>query len=176
MRIAATEGGVEAGAAKLCIEIRIQVAARDEAVEERRLADDVLDAQARVERGVGVLEDHLHLEFGIARTIRRQGGDILALEQDGAVGRRHDAGDHPTECRLAAAGFAHQADDLPACYGEIDIIHGSHDLVPLCAGAKFTREGMGETRDGVVSRAEALRYAAQLDDRRGVHAGTATSG
>ena len=100
-------------------------------MDERRLADDVLDAQARVERGVRVLEDHLHLEFGIARTVRRQGGDILALEQDGAVGRRHDAGDHATECRLAAAGFAHQADDLAACHGEIDVVDRAHDLVPL---------------------------------------------
>src|SRR3984885_6633559 len=54
VRIAPTIARIEAGAAKLCIEIPIQLAARDAAVDKRGLADDVLDAQAWIERGVGV--------------------------------------------------------------------------------------------------------------------------
>ena len=43
----------------------------DEAVRDRRLADDVDDAHPRIERRVRILEDHLHLEL-LARARRRR--------------------------------------------------------------------------------------------------------
>ena len=87
---------------------------------QRRLADDVLHAQPRIQRRVWVLEDHLDFELGITRTIGRQRDDVPPLVTEPALGWRHDTGDHAAERRLAAAGLADQAHDLAAGDTEID--------------------------------------------------------
>ena len=47
---------------------------RDQSMDDRRFAHDVDDAHAWIERGVGILEDHLHLEL---RAPRGDGAHLL---------------------------------------------------------------------------------------------------
>jgi hypothetical protein len=96
------------------------------AVNDRRLADDVDHAHPRIERRIGILEDHLHLELLRAR---RLGGE--ADERSPApvarAGRRSEQADRDApERRLAATGFADQPHDFAGCNREIDRVHGMH--------------------------------------------------
>ena len=54
----------------------------------QRLADDVAGRHARIERGVRVLEDDLHLRAGSGRSSALlSAGDVRAVEPDRAAGR-----------------------------------------------------------------------------------------
>ena len=46
----------------------------------QRLGDDVAHPPARIERGIGVLEDHLHLAPQRPQLAQRLVRDVLALE------------------------------------------------------------------------------------------------
>ena len=74
-------------------------------------------------------------ELGVARASGGSVATVVALEQHRAVDGGMHAGDHATERRLAAAGFADQADDLAARDDEIDVVDRVHDLV-LLRGAR----------------------------------------
>ena len=64
VRKAAHQRRIEADAVRAASRrSRLLLAAGDEAVRDRRLADDVDDAHPRIERRVRILEDHLHLEL-----------------------------------------------------------------------------------------------------------------
>ena len=111
----------------------------DDAVHARRLADDVGDAHARIERRVRVLEHHLDLEFGVAARFRRQRRDIGAAPQTRAAGRRQYAGSDAAERRLAAAGFADQADHFALGDREAHVVERMHH--------DFAHAGAGKARD-----------------------------
>ena len=104
------------------------------AVRDRRLADDVDDAHARVERRVRILEDHLHLELLPARGFAgASAGERRAAPEALAGGQRQQPDGEAAERRLAAARFADQADDLAAARcAEIDAVDGVHDLLAAC--------------------------------------------
>ena len=79
----------------------------------RRLADDVGDAQARVERGdTGPGRSSARRASGVAPLRAGACGIGWPSKRTLALARRQDAGDDAPERRLAAAGFADQADDL----------------------------------------------------------------
>jgi len=67
------------------------------------LADDIGDAQARIERGHRILEDHLDGERGVPALLLVERVHRRAVEADAALARRHDAGDDTSERGLAAA-------------------------------------------------------------------------
>ena len=78
----------------------------------------------------------LRLEYGSWKIIcaRRRSGaaggaqrcDILPVEHDAAGSDRSEAEDRSAERRLAGAGLADQADDLPAAQVEIDVVDRAH--------------------------------------------------
>jgi hypothetical protein len=55
-----------------------QIPALGEAVDHQRLAHQVADIHARIERGVRVLEDHLHVAAYGASRIAGEAGSLLA--------------------------------------------------------------------------------------------------
>src|SRR5581483_3719855 len=57
-------------------------AARDEAVDAQRLADDPADAVARVQRRERVLEDHLHPPPQRPELALAEVGDVVPVEDD----------------------------------------------------------------------------------------------
>ncbi len=101
------------------------------------LADDIARCHARVERGERVLEHDLH-----RAAIRPQRGlaqrrDILAIESDRAAGRLDQSQHGARYRRLAAAGFADQAERLAGAEREADAVDRMHgaDLAAKHAAA-----------------------------------------
>src|SRR5207237_6498467 len=78
----------------------------------RRLADDVPDGHPRVERGIGVLEDDLHVPAQPAQLFLAELEDVPSLEERLAGRRLLEPEDHPAGRRLAAAGTSPARDVL----------------------------------------------------------------
>ena len=70
------------------------------------LGQGVEDRHARVERGVGILEDHLEIRARLAEFAAAQGGEVPTGQDDRAFGGRDQLQDGAAESGLAAAGFA----------------------------------------------------------------------
>jgi hypothetical protein len=95
-----------------------------DAMDLHRLHDRRADAQPRVERGIGILEHHLHAAAQRAKF--RLARDLDAVEADGAAGGL-DQPQHQARGRgLAAAGFADERQRLAARDREGDAIHRAH--------------------------------------------------
>src|SRR5262245_35830061 len=94
------------------------------AMDARAEGDRVLDRQARVERGIAVLKDHLDLASE-GLEVERGGADLLAVEEHVAGIGLDDLHDEPGCGRLAAAGFADDAERLALGDGEVDAIDGT---------------------------------------------------
>ena len=109
VRVLAAVGGGEPDLLEQRGDARGDVGARRaRLLREDRLGDDVVDAPARVEAGVGILEDHLHRPpRGTARlgvgAARARAGDHGARIGDRPAGRRVEADDQPRDGGLAAA-------------------------------------------------------------------------
>ena len=95
-----------------------------EAMDQQRLLDARADPHARIERGVRVLKDDLHVAPASAQGFWRQTQQVLAVEQELAAGRLDQAQHGARERRLAATGFADDADGLAACLGKAHAVHG----------------------------------------------------
>ena len=107
---------------RMSADVVVAASRRDQAVHHGRLADDVDDAHARVERGVRVLEDHLHGEaLGAPRgaVVAPRSGRPFQKRSPG--GGLEDARDDAPERRLAAARLAHQAHDLALADREVHV-------------------------------------------------------
>ena len=79
----------------------------------------LVDRQVREQRVV--LEDGVDVPL-----VRRQPGNVLALELDQAGGRCLEPADHPQRRRLAAAGWAKEREEFPGLDLEVDVVddHG----------------------------------------------------
>ena len=73
----------------------------DQAVDDQRLGDDVEDLHPRIEAGVGVLEDDLHVAAELSELLAADRGDVLALEEDLARGDADAPEDGASGGRLA---------------------------------------------------------------------------
>ena len=92
----------------------------------QRLADDLHDPLARVERGERVLEHHLHLPAERLELPAACRCDVVAAERDAPAGGIDQAHDRAGQRRLAAARLAHQADGLPLGDVQRHVVHGVH--------------------------------------------------
>ncbi len=86
----------------------------DDAVQLQRPGQDLADRHARIERGIGVLEDHLHAPAQRPDLRLGRVGDVGAVEQHPSGGRLVQPRDQPRQGGFAAAGFADQPDRLAA--------------------------------------------------------------
>ena len=80
-----------------------------EPVDGERLAEDLVDGLARVQRAVGVLEHHLH---SLRCAVARRRSDPRPATRDLAGPVRDQPGDGAQHGGLARAGFADQAERL----------------------------------------------------------------
>jgi hypothetical protein len=85
-----------------------------------------LDGQARIERGITVLKHHLHAAAQFAQ--RQRAADLHAVIDDIAGVALHQVHQKPRGGRLAAAGFADDADGLALGDGKGNIIDRAHGL------------------------------------------------
>ena len=101
------------------------------AVHLRAEHDGVLDGQARVERGVGVLEHHLHLPAELAKPGRVVRDDVASVELDLACVGADEVHEKARRRRLAASRFADDAEHFSGLNGEADVVDRLHP----CHGA-----------------------------------------
>ena len=117
-----------------------------QAVHGHRLDQDLAHGHARIERGVGVLEDDLHVAAQLAQRLLVEVRDLLALEAHRARRRIHQAQHQPAGRRLAAARFAHQRQGLAAGDLEGHALDGAHHADhPAADQAARDREVLYET-------------------------------
>src|SRR3546814_4162196 len=131
MRVAAAEVRIEADADHGLGDVVCNVAARHHAMHPGRFADDLLDAHAWIERGEGILKDHLDSQRCFLGADLAVVPDRLAVEGETASGWRQNAGDHADRKRLAAAGFPDQAHHPARAAGTVDAVQRvPHPLPP----------------------------------------------
>src|SRR5919198_10596 len=87
-----------------------------------RLADDVAHRHARVERGVRVLEDHLHPPAHAAHLLAGKARELGAIELHRAGGRLVELEDRAPRRRLAATRLADETKRLALLDEEIDAV------------------------------------------------------
>ena len=102
-----------------------------EPVDEPPLPDDVAHLHPRVEGGVRVLEDDLHLAPRHPQRLAFQARDVVPVEPDrsgiGVQQADHEAG----EGRLPAPRLPHQPERLSGRDREGDAVHGTHaEILP----------------------------------------------
>src|SRR5947209_12194555 len=85
-----------------------------EIVNDEGFADDGADRHARIERGERILEHELHVPPHRAQIVATELANVLTVEADLAVGRLDQAQHAAARGRLAAAGFADEAEGLAA--------------------------------------------------------------
>ena len=163
VRKAAHQRRIESDAVEMQADVFDLLRVADEAVHDRRLADDVDDAHPRIERRVRILEDHLHLELllaGRAGGLARQRRALPeALPADGCRS--------PTAMRpsvdLPQPDSPTSPTTSPWLDGEIDAVDRVHDFLPR-AGTKPTRRP-SRSRCRALAH-EALRHARELEQRQ----------
>ena len=124
---------------------------RHDVMDAHGLADDLPDGHARIERGVGILEDHLHLLAYAGHLGARERGEVRAGEQDLAAGRIVEAEHEAAERGLAAAGLADDCERLAAAHVEGDTIDRADQRCAaaekLPPAAKMLHESLGREND-----------------------------
>jgi hypothetical protein len=90
------------------------------------LTDDVAHGHARIERCVGVLEDHLHPAAHLAHLLAAERRELGAVELHRPRGRLVKLEDRASGRRLAAARLAHETQRLALLHEEVDAVHRAH--------------------------------------------------
>ena len=78
-------------------------------VDPQRFAQNMADLHARIERAIGILEDHLNAFAKARKVFLTEMGDVFAAEPDISAGRFFEPQNTAANRGLAATGFADQA-------------------------------------------------------------------
>src|SRR5699024_8477207 len=89
-------------------------------VDPPRLLDQVLHRHPGIERGVGVLEDHLYVTAHLTQILASQGQKVPSFEAHTSGGGGHEADDGASQGRLAAPGLSDQTECFTACDVHVD--------------------------------------------------------
>ena len=156
------------------------VAPAADAVDDEGLANDVADFEARVQAGIGVLEDHLHVppERPQRRLVEMR--DVGALEAHRTTGRLEQPQDSAARGGLAAAGLADQPEHLASRDRQAQAIDGAQTGAAVAEQGASRGEGDAEFRrfddrvQGMVRclRGDGQRLAADVQSRGGALAAT----
>src|SRR6185503_11900223 len=138
MRKAARRIRIEAHSLQKFRDAVAPCAAFDRTVNVQRLADDLIDAQARVEAGIGILEDDLEPAAVSPHVPLRQCAQIDAIEDDPALVRLDEPERAAAGRCLARSGFADEADDGAA-------LHVEAHAIDRLDGAAAGLEPLGES-------------------------------
>jgi hypothetical protein len=136
----------------------------------RAEGDRVSKRQARVERGIAVLEHHLHRALHLADRNAARAAHLLAVENQGTGIGLDQADQQPRRRRLAAAGLADDAQRFALADLEADRIDGLHDYAPAGLAAvegEVFRESFRD-QHRLPRPADVARIADRYDRRFGV--------
>lgn len=92
-------------------------------MEVQRLADGVHNGHPGVQRGVGILEDHLHPLPEGQQLLALQMADVRSVKEDLACGGLIKTGDGTAQGALSAAGLAYQAECLMPVNVQVDLVY-----------------------------------------------------
>jgi hypothetical protein len=120
------KGGVEVDNIEQVFDALLDLLPGCDVMDHERLTDDVGYRHARVQAGIRILEDHLHLAAHLAEFLALQVHQVHAFEFHRAGGRAVQLQDRPTGGGLATARLANQAQGLTALDIEADTIHRAH--------------------------------------------------
>ena len=126
MRIPVVVLGVQPDQLHELLDLALDLALGDGLVQPIGGSDDGPHGLAGVQRGVGVLEDHLHVAADQPEVLALQLRDVPALEEDGAIRGVEQAHGHPGQGGLAAARLPHQAQGLAGIDLQVDAVHRVH--------------------------------------------------
>ena len=116
--------GLQAAVVHDLVDVVVELGLGNQVMLAHRLADDLTHGQAGRQAGERVLEDDLHLGTQRGHLLVVQVVDLLAVEQDLAVGLvAGQAQDGAAGGGFAAAGLAHQAHGAAAAQVEGDAVH-----------------------------------------------------
>ena len=102
------------------------------AAEPGAVRDELAHLAARIERLIGILEDHLEPAQVVGPASSAEKADVPSLERDRSRSQRLKADGCACQCRLAAARLSDQPDDLAPRDAEIDAVDGP-DAPPAAA-------------------------------------------
>jgi hypothetical protein len=92
-------------------------------VNAQALADGIAYSHARIQRGVRILKDHLHLAAHLAHLRSGESGQLPAFEGDSAAGRLDQPNEAASQAGLAAARLADQSDRLSLLHIEAHAVN-----------------------------------------------------
>ncbi len=92
----------------------------------QRLGDHIADLHPGVHGGVGVLENHVRAAPQRPHPALAEVCDVVAEDTDGARRRLQEPDRTPGERGLAAAGLAHETDDLALADAQRDVLDRPH--------------------------------------------------
>ena len=140
MRVAAQETYVETNQAHKLLDQLYALLPSTYIVNHQRLADDIERGHARIQRSEGILKNELDLAPEVEQLGAFQSQNIYGLARRPVSHRpcvrQERAHNHLAGRRLAAPGFADQAQTLPAPHREADIVDRRH--LHLSAQSKHT--------------------------------------
>jgi hypothetical protein len=122
VRVAVESGRIQAHGEQHLVEAGFEAGRGTFAMDGEGFGEDLADAHARVEGGVGVLEDDLHAAAKVTELAGAGGAEVLPGEADIAGCGFDQAEQHAGDGALAGAGFADQAKGLAATDGEGDAV------------------------------------------------------
>ena len=185
MGVAIDEVRVQADDAQQLLDALLAGGAVAEAMDGQRLTDDVAHGHARVQRGVGVLEDHLHVTARLAHVGAAHLRQFAVGKLDGAGRRLFQLEDGAPGGGLATAALAHQAERLTLVDVEADAVdgldvadraaqHAAADGEVLLQVAYLDENGASGCVDRGSGRGQRARNRGRGYDGRGFggHAGT----
>jgi len=120
-----------------------------EPVHHQRLGDDLVDGHVRVQRLIGVLENHLDVPAQLLQLGAAGVHDAASLERDLARGRLLQAHQRQHQRRLAAAALADQRQHLAAPQLEAHVVDRVDIRVAAAPDAALAgREQLAQVADG----------------------------
>ena len=111
----------------------VDLCARTDAMDGERLSEHLAHGHARVQRGIGVLKNHLEVAARLQHSRAREPQEVLAAEENLAARRLDKAQQRPSERRLAGTGFADEAEDLAAPDLQGDVVDSDQPTAASCA-------------------------------------------
>ena len=156
------EGGGALGETDELEELRHAAPARGRVeirVDDERLRHDRRHPHARIQRRVGILKDRLDRAPITAPSLGIQPVHVLPVEANRACRRTLEPEDQLGGRRLAAAGFADEAERGASFQRERDRIHRAHERRGPSERAAAYREVLGEIR-GLEQRARGVQALA----------------
>ena len=102
----------------------------------QRLPHDAAGPDPWIERGIGILENNLHLAPLKAQFLALQGADIHIAQADPSPGNMHQPHNRERGGGLAGTAFAHQTEGFAPGHGKIDAVDGV-DARRLAEGKPF---------------------------------------